>query len=467
MKAEHSSLFRLLTLAIVFFTALGTTPRFLAAAEPRAAIGSVTSVGSVELRGIPVVHDATLFAGDVVRSGPNSSAKLALSSGHKVELGSNSEVTVGETGVLAEVALALGNLAFSGSGQSPMVVRIAPFEVSLTDAGSGSVSLEGPDTVGVRASAGSLLVRNTENLESFVLTPGQERMLGRWNGAVAQPLGQIAATVPGPIPAPGAPQAQTPVSGTGMSTAAWLSVLAAVGGGASVGGWFWGDADKVDQEALDAAQDALDAAEAENAGLQNTVNSLNSQITGLNAEVTSLNGQIATLGEDNADLEAQLIGVQDAASLEINAVESQLGAVQTGFSASQLQLAVAASGLSPAAMDALNAQADSIIASATSLNAQADTLQDEIAAIKAQIAATSTSEVGIPDGAGPITTGLYNQLTERQNQLANIRSQINANINALNSLLQNAQNQGVMNLPGHVTTIPGPTLINASQSAPV
>jgi hypothetical protein len=24
-----------------------------------------------------------------------------------------------------------------------------------------------------------------------------------------------------------------------------------------------------------------------------------------------------------------------------------------------------------------------------------------------------------------------------------------------------------MNLPGHVTTIPGPTLINASQSAPV
>src|SRR5690606_24359908 len=94
-------------------------------------------------------------------------------------------------------------------------------------------------------------------------------------------------------------------------------------------------------------------------------------------------------------------------------------------------------------------------------------LQDEIAAIRAQILATEHSAIVAPDGAGPATSALYEQLNAKEIELRNIRNQINANINSLNQLVENAADQGVGDLPGAVTTIPRPELINASQSVPV
>lgn len=248
MKAERSTLSRLLTLFVVVLMTFATTAHSVAAAERVAAIGSVTAVGAVDLRGVPVTLDATIFAGDALRAGKNSAASLALASGFKVEVSAESEIIVDGSAAGADVALSEGSVAFSGSERSPgdrslLVVRVAPFEISMTGAGSGAVRVEGTDSVGVTAAEGALLVRNTESQESFVLTPGEERMLARWNPAPAGPLGEVASTAAGPIPAPR--QDPPPVNGTGMSTAAWLAIVAGVAVGSTVGGWFWGDHGKV------------------------------------------------------------------------------------------------------------------------------------------------------------------------------------------------------------------------------
>ena len=198
MNSRHSLSHKAFAIAIAVFTVLSTTPISATAfAEPAAAvIGSVTSVGSVQLRGVDIAKDATLFAGDVVTSRGDGYAKLTLRSGHSAELGANTAVTIGEIGSVVQLALASGSVNFSGSGASPIRVDIAPFEVSLTDAGAGTAGLVGAETVVVRSTRGSVLVRNTDSQESFVLAPGQERIFVR----STQSLGEIASALPAPLP---------------------------------------------------------------------------------------------------------------------------------------------------------------------------------------------------------------------------------------------------------------------------
>jgi len=254
-------LYRTISVVLALLTAIATTP--VSAAELAEPMGSVSAGGTVELRGVRISREGTLFAGDVIRSHAGGYAKISLSVGHQIELGANTVVTFDEGLSVVQLAMASGSIAFTAAGISPLRIDIAPYELSMTDAGSGSVVLAGTETIGVRSTTGSLSVKNTETQELFVLSPGQVRQLGRTNGVVAPSLGDIASTIPGPIPTAPLPSAPVPAPQAGsalLGGAAWGALVAAIGGGAAVAGYLLGRQGTVDESELTAAQAATAAA---------------------------------------------------------------------------------------------------------------------------------------------------------------------------------------------------------------
>ncbi len=60
---------------------------------PGLVLGSVSAVGSVSLRSVPVGQEGTLFGGDTVRVYANAYAKIGFVEGQKVELGEWTQLT--------------------------------------------------------------------------------------------------------------------------------------------------------------------------------------------------------------------------------------------------------------------------------------------------------------------------------------------------------------------------------------
>src|SRR5262249_31481442 len=82
-----SDLRRLVAGVLVLTTACVAMP--LSAADfstAKSVIGSVSAVGPVELRGIGISQEGTLFAGDTIRSGQRGYVKVLLQTGSKIDL---------------------------------------------------------------------------------------------------------------------------------------------------------------------------------------------------------------------------------------------------------------------------------------------------------------------------------------------------------------------------------------------
>ena len=290
---------------LVVLTTLATTPISAAELAPaNGVVGSVRTTGSVQLRGVAVSREGTLFAGDVVQSGAGGYATLRLNAGHKVELSSDTRVTVGEDGSIAQLALASGHMAFASDVASPLSIVIAPLEIYLNTDASGDVSIVGERTVGVRVRAGSVLVRNTQSKKSFVLTEGQEKLIGRYNGIMADPIALIASNLPTPIPTSLPP---VPQQGTGLSNGARAAITAVVAGGAAVGAFVAGRAGGVDDAGVRAANGTVSTQASQ-------IGSLNSQANDLNSQISTLNLQITSLTDANNALRADLLAQQNLAN---------------------------------------------------------------------------------------------------------------------------------------------------------
>ncbi len=306
---------KMIALVLVLATAVGTTP--VTAAEfsgAPAAVGSITTAGRVLLRTVPVSREGTVFSGDRIVSGGDSYAKVDFIGGPTIELSDNTDVTVKSSGAIARLALASGSISFSTNGRSVLHIAVEPYEVSGETA-SGRVFVLGDKTVGIRVRTGSLMVRNTDSKESFLLTEGQERLLGRANGVVADPISMIASNLADPLPA-GMPPAPAPQASS-MSSSAWIAIIAAVAGGAAAGSWFLARRDQAD---LDAANAAIVGLENTNAGLSATIVSLNNDVASLTNDIGSLTSDIADLNNQLTILENQRSGLQ----AERSALETEL-----------------------------------------------------------------------------------------------------------------------------------------------
>jgi hypothetical protein len=361
---------KIVAVVLVFPTALVTMP--VSAADfstGKSMIGSVSAVGPVELRGVGISQEGTVFVGDRVRAGHKGYAKILLGTGSKIELSEKTDVNVGSDAQGVKIAMNAGTIGFTAT--SPLRVDVLPFEVTASDGAAGNVAIMSSGTAGVRALSGKVTVRNRKTSESFVLVKGQERLLGLTNGAHGPALAQIAANVPGPIPAPAPPQAP---GGLAMDTGAWLAVI---GGAAVAGVAIWG-----------------------------LVVALNNR-----DDIKDLRGTIET---GNAANQTAIRNLQNAANIANTVNQILAQQLQTALLAAQAQLALTAAGRGPQAAEAAN------------LANQANALQAQLNALQTQIQAASTNLAAGRGSAADVAT-----LLSREEALRAEANRIAAALNAL------------------------------------
>jgi len=390
---------RVVAVALVLTTAVVTTP--LTAADfstARPVIGSVSAVGSVELRGVGISHEGTLFSGDSVRANEKGYAKVLIGTGSKIELREKTDVRFNRDNEGVQLAMNTGMVAFTA--HTPLRIDVAPFEVTATDDASGNVMILSATTAGVRALNGKVTVRNVKTSESFVLTKGHEQVLGLKDGVHSPSLGELASNVPEPVPAPKpAPAPQTPAGkttgGIAMDTGAWLAVI----GGAAIGAIaIW---------ALVEAKNNND-----------DINGLKTQINGLSGQITTLTGTINTNQTANAAaqaaLAAQIKAVSVAAAISTTAAQQQAEVGAAGQLVAQAQAALAGNATQLAIANNIAAQVAANSAALATLQAQIQTAQASIL-------------------AGGSSAQLQTLFTQEEN----LRNANNALVNSLNALLTN------------------------------
>jgi FecR protein len=325
---------KLLAVALISTTTLITMP--ISAADlpsTKPVLGSVGVVGSVELRGVGISLEGTLFSGDSIRSHEKGYAKVLLEDRSKIELYEKTDVSVNRDKEGVKIAMTTGNLGFTA--KSTLRVDVVPYEITATDA-SGNVAIFGSTTADVRALNGKVMVRNLKTQESFVLMKGQEQWLGLQNGVHAKPLGQIASNVP-TIPPPGAPAPQTTPSGkTGgpglaMDKGAWLAVAAVTGVGvAAIWGWVEVNNRNNDIDSLNSQIKNLKNASAVQANIAAQQVALSQVVSQSQAALSALQAA----GQGNSPAAAQLQAIIASANTQLQAL-SGLSA-STSFNASIL-----------------------------------------------------------------------------------------------------------------------------------
>jgi hypothetical protein len=362
-----SDIRRIVAVVLVFATVSVTMP--VSAADfttNKSVIGSVSGVGPVELRGIGISQEGTLFAGDSIRAGQKGYAKVLLKTGSKIELSEVTAVSVDRDAQGVKIAMNSGTVGFTAL--SPLRIDVMPFEVTATDGAAGNVAIMKPGTAGVRAISGKVTIRNLKTSESFILTKGQERLLGLHNGVNTPSLAELASNVPGPIPAPvpQAPAGRTS-GGLAMDTGAWLAVI---GGAAVAGVAIWGlvvalnnrddikDMRSENQQALKNVSNA--------AAVANTVSQLQAQQ--LQVALLAAQAQLALTQAGNLGGAAQFANIAAQANANQTALTSLQAQIQ------QQQAALAAGTGSTAQLNALLQQEETLRANGNTLANQLNTL---------------------------------------------------------------------------------------------
>src|SRR5215471_6944656 len=239
---------RLIAATLVLMTVFVTMP--VSASDlstSKTVIGSVSAVGPVELRGITISQEGTLFPGDTIRSGQKGFAKVLLGSG-KIELLEKTNISVNRDAQGVKVTMNAGMMGFSA--HTPIRIDVLPFEFMATDDSSGNLAILPIGAAALRTINGKVTVRNVNTSESFVLVKGQELLLSLKKGIPASSLlPQLASNAPMPIPSPTpspapapAPTPQGPppagrTSGINMDTGAWFAVIGVLAlGGVAIWG---------------------------------------------------------------------------------------------------------------------------------------------------------------------------------------------------------------------------------------
>jgi hypothetical protein len=224
----HKHMLQSVALLLAVLMVVSTMPLSAAEGARAASIGSVSVVGAVDLRGVRINGDGTLFSGDRMNVVPGAYAKVVLGAGPKIEVGQGSDVTVTRDADKVQVHMASGNVAFKGDGKSSIQMRVGAYEITVPGTASGNVAYVGKDAFGVRVLTGSVSVRNTQTKQSFSVQKGTERLVSLATGNVSPSMAQLASAVPAAVPA--MPQAQAT---TGLSKGGWIAILGTIAGAAT------------------------------------------------------------------------------------------------------------------------------------------------------------------------------------------------------------------------------------------
>jgi ferric-dicitrate binding protein FerR (iron transport regulator) len=179
--------------------------------------GSVSAVGAVQLRGVPISSEGTLFNGDRIETSGDAYVKVQFTDGSQLELGDDTDVRVDVGESTLQVAMNRGRVAFSSL--QPVSVSVESFRIEGTGGAAAEVAFLAPNRLSVTALTESLTVTQVAAQETEPVEEGQQVII------------DLDAEV-------GAPDAQPPEqtggpagSGDG-SSATWILVGAGAGGGA-------------------------------------------------------------------------------------------------------------------------------------------------------------------------------------------------------------------------------------------
>ncbi len=171
-------------------------------------IGSLSAVGSVELRGVAISRDGTLFSGDTIRTREDGYVSIALSGGQQIELSRDTDVRVDAGGNAVQIAMNSGQLVFATPVAGfPMKINVSPYEILVGQGATGDVAFLSAGELGIRALSGTVTVRSAEGGESVVVREGEAEVIN---------LGGTSG--PGTLPPP---QQQ---SNRGRQAAVWIGV---------------------------------------------------------------------------------------------------------------------------------------------------------------------------------------------------------------------------------------------------
>jgi hypothetical protein len=342
---------RSLALLLVVSLVVYTMPLSAAEISRATSIGQVSANGSVDLRGVRINGDGTLFSGDRMNVGSGGYAKIALGSGPRVEIGSGSDVTVTREADNVHVKMASGNIAFKGEGKSSIHVRVGTYDVTVPGDASGSVAYIGKDVFSVRVLTGSVSVRNTLTKQSYTVQKGSDRLISLQTGSVNQPFAQLASTAPAAVPS--LPQAQ----GAGLSKGGWIALIGTM--------------------------------------------------AGATAAIIVLATRNNDTDDDAATRLAQVKAIQNLTAISTAAAATNTLAANVGNSATAAISTIAASTASASVKASLTASANAIIAKANSAVSKIATLSAQVNTLQATIA----NQGGPPTAAQQTQlTQLFNEL---------------------------------------------------------
>jgi DnaJ-domain-containing protein 1 len=375
---------RFVAVALFFSTTFVTMPVSAAELAPaRTTLGSVNGSGLVSLRGVKMLQEGTIFDGDVVEVGSNGYARVVLVAGHRLELDANTKVSIRQVNDNISVQVTAGNVAFTRSDAAALTVSVGPYEIKPERRGSGSAAFVGGQAVGLRSIQGALAVRQMTSRATYTLPAGQERIF-MFSGQSAQPLAQVASTVPTAMPAV-PPIPQTAPAGRGLTATGWIAILATVGGAATAVAVLATRGDKEDTSFLLTKQRAVQGTQAAITSAQQAQTTAQ-QIA--NAAAT-VNNALNTVPDPTtrAQLQAQASTIASSA----NAVNSQVAGLLTQLSSLLTQLQNAQSQTDVAS---LVSQVNGLIAQ---LNVHINTINNLITQLQNVIQSGRNAGGTIPD----------------------------------------------------------------------
>jgi len=398
----------LVLLAIAFTTAPITAADF----TTKLVIGSVSAVGSVNLRGVTISQEGTLFPGDQVSVGAKGYAKVTLLNGHKLELASMTKLTVVGSKQSAQLQVASGNMGFTTQAGTLDIVA-GNYQITGDHNVVGNVAYVGNGFVGLHVKIGTVTVRNMTTKETVKVNAGQDRLFSL-QGDMNRPLAQLASNgLPAPIPTvPPAPDPQAgggnpPAQANGITKTGWVAILGTIGGAA--------------------AAIAVLATRP-----NNTVN--------------------------NSLILTQQKTIAAATAAQATAVAATTTATQVASTATAATVAIAAAtNLPTATRTTLTTQAQTLSAAAQASQQQIGQLQIQLQQLQTQLS----------NASGPQITAIQNQINTVTNSLNSEVTNLDNEINALNALVASAVASGVPNTPSVPVTIqPIPPAPTASASIP-
>lgn len=233
MPAKHW--FRTIESVLLTFVLVISTTPISAADLPRtkAALGFIAGAGNVQLRGLTINHEATLFSGDAIRIGSKSHARVMLVNGNQVELFGDTKSDLLRIEDKVRLTLTAGNLGFNVS-DNPLIIALTGFEVLPGAGAKGGVAFLSGGYVGIRVITGSATVVNVRTNKGLTVTTGNVSVINLETGQTHVPLAQLASAAAPSLPLPTA----APQQPTGTRTGAWIAIVAGIGAGTATALYF-------------------------------------------------------------------------------------------------------------------------------------------------------------------------------------------------------------------------------------